>query len=659
MKRLWFFVLVLAGITSILHAGNTDVLSLLEQDTGYNLEVSTSLIRVDARVRNKEGNPVRGLKVEDFEIYQDGRLQTITEFHEIGRKTGSSDPRIIVFIIDDLGLEQKKYDQFRTAVRHFADNVMQPSDIVGLARTAGGGMVFQPLTKDAAELTAAVDLLQWSGEPAGPEVNLQILTPTPWTIFVRPCLGPGCVPMSQTLPLFSVSPIPLISTTRDMSYQDAIVNIVGELAEIPHRKAVILFSNNDPDMKQMGLALTDQMIRASVSLYQCGLPGWRRKWSKIAENTGGYAVKAKEDSFREVGQVLDDYGHGYLLGYEPDAETLEMDRNNLNTTGGTTTITVRSSDKPKTHSLKIKTDIRGVKVHTRSAFGDNLLVPRTDPMPSRTSNKLYRNMIGSSPFISGNLKVTAEALPFFSASQGNTVHVTLHVDGKDLVFGSVSEDGMRNAQVEVACKLTRDRIISRHTGQAGFVAPIREFDEYRKRGFSTSFEMQTPVPGLYSLRIGVRQRNEGKVGNVSILVEVPDFRRSGLATSGIVTYSRLDRPDSAGSVYTTTRKIHKSDPFGCYLQVYNARRDKSSSTTRLESQFRLYRDNTLVQASEMSQVQYGGEGTAFPIIVIDFDSHFIEELPSGNYLLEILVVDRLAEKKKNAVIRSVSIELVE
>ena len=98
MKHPWLFLFMLAGMVSFLYAGNADVLSLLVQENTDRLEVSTSLTRIDARVRDKEGSPVRGLKAEDFEIYQDGRLQTVTEFHEINSENKGMAPRIIVFI---------------------------------------------------------------------------------------------------------------------------------------------------------------------------------------------------------------------------------------------------------------------------------------------------------------------------------------------------------------------------------------------------------------------------------------------------------------------------------------------------------------------------------------------------------------------------------
>jgi len=53
---------MLTCMVSSLYAGGTEVLSLLEQETDDSLQISNSLIRIDARVRDKKGNPVEGLK---------------------------------------------------------------------------------------------------------------------------------------------------------------------------------------------------------------------------------------------------------------------------------------------------------------------------------------------------------------------------------------------------------------------------------------------------------------------------------------------------------------------------------------------------------------------------------------------------------------------
>jgi hypothetical protein len=53
--------------------------SLAQTQSDDVVRITTNLVHIDAVV-TKKGKPVTDLKAEDFEIYEDGRLQTITSF---------------------------------------------------------------------------------------------------------------------------------------------------------------------------------------------------------------------------------------------------------------------------------------------------------------------------------------------------------------------------------------------------------------------------------------------------------------------------------------------------------------------------------------------------------------------------------------------------
>ncbi len=266
----------------------------------------------------------------------------------------------------------------------------------------------------------------------------------------------------------------------------------------------------------------------------------------------------------------------------------------------------------------------------------------------------------SSPFIAGGLEIATEAIPYFNPKRENAIRVMINVKGKDLRFLPEPGKDFSTARVAINGQLLSDgRIAQTYTGNASFPLPQQESRKPADEVYSTSFDIPAVGPGLYVLRTSVLQGWEGLVGNTAILVEVPDFTKSGLAASGIATYALTKDPESFSQLQPVMRKIHRTDPFGCSLSVYNAKRDASSGSAQIESQLRLYRDDTLVQASEVVPVPDQGRDSISKGIAVSFGVAPNPNLTAGNYLLEVLVIDKLAGNKNNTTAQTVAIELFE
>ncbi len=63
------------------------------------VKISTALIQLDVSVTDKKGNPVKDLKPEEVEIYENGKKQTITNFSFISAEsqttTGNTKPELL------------------------------------------------------------------------------------------------------------------------------------------------------------------------------------------------------------------------------------------------------------------------------------------------------------------------------------------------------------------------------------------------------------------------------------------------------------------------------------------------------------------------------------------------------------------------------------
>lgn len=449
-----------------------------------------------------------------------------------------------------------------------------------------------------------------------------------------------------------------VQTVRrvDTRSYNAMSRIVNNLQIIPGRKAAVVFSDNVPPITMPLPMFADQTLRTATTVYQCALPGWRLAWSDLSDHTGGYGAKAKSDSFPEIEQVLQDFDQCYLLGYMPDAKALDFKGAPFSPKPAST-----KGFAIKTHFLKIKVKAPGLKVRTRSSFSDLSLLQNANRYPALPAGKIGPMvLIGGSPFLCGNLGVTAEALPLYSPKKESIIRAVLHIKGEDLLFGNEPEDGNRVAKLNITGQVYLDGISKNtYAGTAVFGAPVPGFREHVARGFTTTFDVPVAGPGFYELRATIRQNESGRNGNVSVMVEVPEFARAGLVASGIASFNIPKEPISNQGVPPTTRRIHRSVPFACLLSVYNARRDRTGGKTQIESQLRLYRDDELIKASEVVPAADRGTDAASNEIPISYSISPGPELTAGNYLLEILIIDRLADKKHGTTAQSAAIELVD
>lgn len=87
------------------------------------IRVETELIPFEVTVSDRDGKPVRGLKAEDFRLFEDGAEKPI-EFFEPVRRQNDSRPLSIVFALDVSGsMTAEEFEKLRGALRAFIKNL--------------------------------------------------------------------------------------------------------------------------------------------------------------------------------------------------------------------------------------------------------------------------------------------------------------------------------------------------------------------------------------------------------------------------------------------------------------------------------------------------------------------------------------------------------
>jgi VWFA-related protein len=155
-----------------------------DQDSDV-VRITTNLVQVDAVV-TKNGKHINDLRPEDFELFEDGHPQKITNFSYLSNistaapESNAATPatkadtsrvpivpaaphpndmrRTMALLIDDLGMSFEGIASTRNQVRKFLQE-LQPNDLVAIIRTGSDVGALQQFTTDRRLLTSALDTL--------------------------------------------------------------------------------------------------------------------------------------------------------------------------------------------------------------------------------------------------------------------------------------------------------------------------------------------------------------------------------------------------------------------------------------------------------------------------------------------------------------------
>lgn len=279
----------------------------------------TTLIEVDAMVRDGNGRFVEGLTRDDFEVLEDGVPQKIEAFYfvkdrQVHRVPGTpatppvspirplvpvmAEPqvqRVLVLFFDIDHMAPGGFDRARKAAEQFVTTDFQPGDIGGVV--ANATMVNGRLTSVKEELLAAVKGVKPSGTAGSMAMEMRewprLLDP--YEVYLidrndreaieravqRACSDDpsAClkIPVDQVV---KEKARQLISGLRGtgMRTMQALTGLANGLTKLPGRKSIILFSDGFFTEDSWGnlKGITDLSSRASVRIYSLDTRGLNR-----------------------------------------------------------------------------------------------------------------------------------------------------------------------------------------------------------------------------------------------------------------------------------------------------------------------------------------------------------------------------------------------
>ena len=653
--------------------------------------VEVGYVEVDAIVTDRNDQPVRDLRREDFTVLEDGKPQQIDLFTlidipyerpepaapapvplDVKTNTVPFEGRVYVIVLDELHTSISGSLLVRAAARRFIERHFGEGDLAAVVHTFGPAEAGQGLTSDRNMLLAAVD--RFAG---------------------------------KKLPSVTMSRIDEYRRTQDYRQQGDRVNDpddmkraydarssldvlkgVSEWLSRLHgrRKAVLFFSEgidyntydqiNNREASSVLDAIkeaTAAAVRANVSFYAIdprGLGGLSAEMMEIqpvfddpslglntqgldsdlrisqdslrvlADETSGFAAVNTNDFNTAFARVVKDNSAYYVLGYYPPGQRKDG----------------------RFHRLEVKVSRPGLKVRARNGYSTPHSKPAKPPSLAAHDTPAVLAEMLDSPLPRSGFPMQVQAGAFRGGTEKDSkakVVMTIELAGDGFKF--TEKDGAFHDVLDLSV-LSVDAA-GKPTGKNQKVAlnlKPRTHQLLTATGFRVLSEMEV-APGRWQLRVAGRSENSGSTGSVFYDLDVPDFDKEPLALSGLVlTSATAGLVPTAGAAPlvkevlpgppTATRTFYPIDTLALFMEIYDG--EKTAHTLDVSTTLTAGDGKVAYRVAEERST-----ATAKGAAIVHTAQIPLKDIPPGVYALRVGVTSRMGKKPPKAD-RSLLIQVV-
>jgi VWFA-related protein len=361
--------------------------------------IEVSIVSLDAFVTDRKGKPLTGLTKEDFEVYEDGKPVEITNFYAESRPEPMAAPasrpedqklHLVVFV-DDVNMEPQGRLRILDRLPDFLGRGLTPGDKVMLVRFNQALEIRRSFTTDLDQIRTDIAALGQLSSDAKKyeESRNHAIEDIINAIEVHGGWGP---PAESRIQSWAERETMAVSASLD-----ALNAVVGWLAGVPGRKAILYVSDGLPlvpgddlyywaslrsgyragqrisalgtmsnDLSKRFREVTARASRNRVAFYPIEAYGVRTVRGTalqeatvtsrqnglrfLADDTGGRAMLNAADPGAALRLMEEDLAAYYSLGYQPQREGDERE-----------------------HKVEVRVKVKGAQVRHRQWYRDKTL----------------------------------------------------------------------------------------------------------------------------------------------------------------------------------------------------------------------------------------------------------------------------------------------
>jgi VWFA-related protein len=669
------------------------------------VRISSELVLVDALVLDKAGKQVTDLTAEDFEVWQDGKPQKITNFTYINSDqpamqtavTNSSKiksekkplpvppislrsnrGRVITFVIDDGNCLAtiEGTSNIRNAVKKFINEQMQPDDKVAIYRTRGGSSLLQMYTSNKEVLKRVVDKVIWLPSACGTSFD-------PKRDNSTMNVGPPSE-RSGAATFESKEDKEFREANENRERENQVIGSVGvlgfvidRLKNLPERKVVFLlsegiFANFGTRANDALRELADKATRASVvvntlSAKGVSVPGFLSAQDEVLPGiTGGVdqtiaatADRIEEERALNAGLAYLSYTTGgkfvsnqnYL-----DNEIKEI----LDTEKGYYLLGYQPDDETFKgkgfHRIEVRLKRPELKISSRKGFYGRADA-KTATKGKTAESPLYQAI--SSPLRENGMDIRLTTLVGSDAKEGGFIRAIFHVKGPDLTFIDEA-DGVKRVVLDVVAVALdeKGKVIEEFNRSYPIRIPKQGVQTVMQNGLDYSTDIPIKKSGFYSFRLAVRDSNSKRLGSAGDFVEVPDLKKADFLMSALITTTvtndgkpLLPKSRPVDAAFTpvfvnsipSIRQYTAGSVLAYSYNIYNAKLDAATRQPKLTRQIRVFKNGKLLIEGKETPVEPVAPSDMARIESYGF-MKLNADIEPGEYFLQVVVRDTIANK---------------
>ena len=568
---------------------------------------SVDLVTVNVVVRDKNGAVVKGLTRDDFVVSEDGRTQAISTFDfeeiatgpteavpveiptilgSVGRASAAAPApapaaapaptidmrgrRVIAMFFDLSSMQPEDVQRAAASAREYIDKRSTGSDMIALVTLSTTLQVVQDFTSDRELLLQTIDRM--SGvEGAGFEELATDVTDETATAFTA-----------------DDAEFALFNTDRRLQ---AIQALVEAMAPIEQKKSLVYFSGG---MTQSGLdnrvalrTVTDRAVRSNVSIYTADARGLQAlgpagdasqastrgqaafsgravasrfesmsasqdALTALAEDTGGRAFFDQNDFKAVFDKVVADTSAYYLLGFS----------------------STNPSKDGRFRRLRVSVKRPDLKLEYRAGYyaARDFAHSGKEDREQQLMEQLFSDLSVT------DLPVYASSAYFRMRGDRYFVPLWVVVPASKVQFKKASDKDKATLDILAVVRDPQQRPVARVRDTINLSVSATE--EVHRKNVQYQTDLELP-PGLFQLKVVVRENQTGSLGSFEAIISVPDLGRSPIRLSSVIVGSRLQagvkkdprNPLLQGGnelIASVAHVITAGQPMYLYYELYDA-----------------------------------------------------------------------------------------